>query len=237
MPEGKRAYPRGTVSQLEGKLFNFSNTDIERDLILDVLPKTGAIIPRPANSPMSRGIGASKQLFDTPKWYHELELIEFLQKENVPTLKIREIAGRVASNKKKLISESDKITETRWGQIQQEAEDAALLYLNAGGQVPGMQYFAANNRQRVVQEAYKAASGIRRRVRPGRDQRFSQQAVLKDYVHDANFIRNSKDPEDMNTLLGMMKPLTQKIIQNYHMHNKKELLLQLKKEDMKTYLE
>ncbi len=209
MPEGKRAYPRGTVSQLEGKLFNFSNTDIERDLILDVLPKTGAIIPRPANSPMSRGIGASKQLFDTPKWYHELELIEFLQKENVPTLKIREIAGRVASNKKKLISESDKITETRWGQIQQEAEDAALLYLNAGGQVPGMQYFAANNRQRVVQEAYKAASGIRRRVRPGRDQRFSQQAVLKDYVHDANFVRHSRDPEDMNTLLSMMKPLTQ----------------------------
>ncbi len=84
------------------------------------------------------------------------------------------------------------------------------LRMNSGGQVPGMQYFAANNRQRVVQEAYKAASGIRRRVRPGRDQRFSQQAVLKDYVHDANFIRNSKDPEDMNTLLGMMKPLTQK---------------------------
>ena len=84
------------------------------------------------------------------------------------------------------------------------------IRFNKGGQVPGMQYFAANNRQRVVQEAYNAASGIRRRVRPGRDQRFSQQAVLKDYVHDANFIRNSKDPEDMNTLLGMMKPLTQK---------------------------
>jgi hypothetical protein len=83
------------------------------------------------------------------------------------------------------------------------------LRMNSGGQVPGMQYFAANNRQRVVQEAYNAASGIRRRVRPGRDQRFSQQAVLKDYVHDANFIRNSKDPEDMNTLIGMLKPLTQ----------------------------
>jgi len=84
-----------------------------------------------------------------------------------------------------------------------------MAHFNKGGQVPGMQYFAANNKQRVVQEAYKAASGIRRRVRPGRDQRFSQQAVLKDYVHDANFVRHSRDPEDMNTLLSMMKPLTQ----------------------------
>jgi TP901 family phage tail tape measure protein len=84
-----------------------------------------------------------------------------------------------------------------------------MAHFNKGGQVPGMQYFAANNKQRVVQEAYKAASGIRRRVRPGRDQRFSQQAVLKDYVHDANFVRHSRDPEDMETLLSMMKPLTQ----------------------------
>ena len=84
------------------------------------------------------------------------------------------------------------------------------LRRNSGGEVPGMQYFAANNKQRVVQEAYKAASGIRRRIRPGRDQRFSQQAVLKDYVHNPSFIRNSKDPEDMNTLLSMMKPVTQK---------------------------
>lgn len=210
MPEGRRAYPRGTVSQLEEKLFNFSNTDIERNLILDVLPKTGAVIPRVTNTPMSRGIGASKNLFGNPQWYDELELIEFLKKQEVPVKKIREIAGRVASNKKKLIPEYDTITEVQWGRIQQEAEDAAFLYLNAGGQVPGMQYFAANNRQRVVQEASRRISGsLRRRVRPGRDQRFSQQAVLKDYVHDAKFIRNSKDPEDMNTLLSMMKPLTQ----------------------------
>ena len=90
------------------------------------------------------------------------------------------------------------------------AAKLVFAHFNQGGQVPGMQYFAANNRQRVVQEASRRISGsLRRRVRPGRDQRFSQQAVLKDYVHDANFVRHSRDPEDMDTLLSMMKPLTQ----------------------------
>ena len=207
MPEGRRAYPRGTVSQLQEKLFNFSNTDIERDLILDVLPKTGAIIPRPANTPMSRGIGASKESFGNPKWYDELELIEFLKQENIPTVKIREIAGRVASNKKKLISKYDTITEVNWGRIQQEAEDAALLYLNSGGQVPGVQYFAANNKQRIVRGVSERISGsLRRRRRPGKEERLSQQAALHQFAFDS---RNVRGTPEMDTILDMMSPLTQ----------------------------
>jgi TP901 family phage tail tape measure protein len=81
------------------------------------------------------------------------------------------------------------------------------LRMNSGGQVPGMQYFAANNRQRVVQEAYKAASGIRRRVRPGKEERLAQQSALHNFAFDS---RNVRETPAMDTILGMMKPLTQK---------------------------
>jgi TP901 family phage tail tape measure protein len=81
------------------------------------------------------------------------------------------------------------------------------LRMNSGGQVPGMQYFAANNKQRVVQEAYKAASGIRRRVRPGKEERLAQQSALHNFAFDS---RNVRETPAMDTILGMMKPLTQK---------------------------
>jgi hypothetical protein len=87
------------------------------------------------------------------------------------------------------------------------ATKLVFAHFNEGGQVPGMQYFAANNRQRVVQEAYKAASGIRRRVRPGREERLAQQSALHNFAFDS---RNVRETPAMDTILGMMKPLTQK---------------------------
>ena len=128
------------------------------------------------------------------------------------------ISGNIPKYDSKPYSDSKRALANRLSRKKLPGKSGALVsglsfvlaHLNSGGEVPGMQYFAANNRQRVVQEASRRISGsLRRRVRPGRDQRFSQQAVLKDYVHDAKFIRNSEDPEDMNTLLSMMKPLTQ----------------------------
>jgi len=205
--------PRRTGSQLsqrgaysprdEAKLIDRSEDTV------DILPNQLAVISESFNKQLPRGLANSES-------YSPLGAIDLLTTNlflksykapdgrMLPNEVIRETAEKAAEKINRSVGESASLLgETDFARIIARAEKEAIqevfpIYgFNSGGQVPGYNAGAL------------IGKSLRRRVRPGRDQRFSQQAVLKDYVHDANFVRHSRDPEDMNTLLSMMKPLTQ----------------------------
>ena len=135
---GRRgSYPRANVSQLQGNLFGTSKRDADSNALLDILPSTGAIIPQSFNTSLGRGTATAQQ-FGKSTWYNELELIEFLKQQGVPSKDIVRAAERSAEFKNRFFANyGGNVDEKLWGRIQNAAEKQAILQLNSGGTVPG----------------------------------------------------------------------------------------------------
>jgi TP901 family phage tail tape measure protein len=204
--------PRRTGSQLsqlgaydprnQEKLSNISDQ-------LDVLPNNLAVIPGIFNTQLRTGT-ASSQSYSPLSAIDLLTTNLFLKKYRTPDGRalpnqvIKETAERAAEKINMSMSQTTSfLGETDFAKIIAKAEKEAIQEIfpvygfNAGGKVPGYNAGAL------------IVKSLRRRVRPGKEQRRSQQKVLQSYIHDPSFARDSKNPEDMNTLVGMLKPLTQ----------------------------
>jgi TP901 family phage tail tape measure protein len=112
----------------------------------------------------------------------------FFKERNLP-FQVKQIVPSNPNRKPYWVLETE-----RDGVTYREKFGASTPY-NAGGKVPGYNAGAL------------IGKSLRRRVRPGKEERLAQQSALHNFAFDS---RNVRETPEMDTILGMMNPLTQK---------------------------
>ena len=203
--------PRRTGQALS-RLGNYDQETLQKlqgtnsDSIFDVLPENTVVLPGTFNSGLSAGT-ASGQNFSI-RGVDLTTTALHLKKTRLPDGRvisdeaIKEVTERAASILNHDVRNfGSTFDEYSFAKLVAKAEKEAMFEIlprfgfNAGGKVPGYNGGAL------------IGKSLRRRVRPGKEQRLAQQSALHNFAFDS---RNVRGTPEMDTILGMMNPLTQK---------------------------
>jgi TP901 family phage tail tape measure protein len=203
--------PRRTGQQ-QSRLGNYSSSDLEKlqgrnfDRTLDILPANMVVIPGSFNTGLGSRTASGENFSTTGVDF--LTTAIHLKKTRLPDGRtvsneaIKEVTERAASILNHDVRNfGSTLGEQSFAKLVAKAEKEAMFEIlprfgfNAGGKVPGYNAGAL------------IGKSLRRRVRPGKEERSNQLWAFSRYIEDPKYIR--ENPEAMATLAGMLKPINQ----------------------------